>query len=240
MHVPSKITPVILCGGAGTRHVPVHPPKQFQGETPMMIQTIQRFQHDAFTAPLIVGCQSDNDILTSQLNAHAIQPLGIILEPERKNTAAAMVQACLKSNPQDMLLFLPIDHHFDNEAAFINAILSVQPNNQITCFGVSTTRPDTQVGYINPIGKKFHEKPLMKIATLYAHDPTWFYNCGIYLAKSGVMIQEFRIHASEILSNIDDYNMLEPISFDHAIMERTENFNVTSLDDCGWRDIGVK
>ncbi|MDP4032753.1 MAG: sugar phosphate nucleotidyltransferase, partial [Pseudorhodobacter sp.] len=91
----STITPVILCGGAGTRLWPVSRksyPKQFSalmGQGSLFQQTVGRFQSDGFGRPVIVTGDQFRFIVVEQLAQEQVDPAAILVEPSARNTAPA-------------------------------------------------------------------------------------------------------------------------------------------------------
>ena len=124
-----KITPVILCGGSGTRLWPLsrqHYPKQFLklvGDTTLFQQSIARavalksndFQIEEI---LIVTNENHRFLVLEQLDELKFKiPTRILLEPEPKNTAPALTLAALAAqdtNPDSLLVVTPADHYVKN------------------------------------------------------------------------------------------------------------------------------
>ena len=107
-----RIVPIILAGGTGTRLWPVSRktfPKQFvpliDGQTPFQ-QSVLRVQGDRFAKPLIVTSDNYRFLVSEQLNAIGCDA-DIIIEPDGKNTAPAILAATFvaqKSDNDAMLL----------------------------------------------------------------------------------------------------------------------------------------
>jgi CTP:molybdopterin cytidylyltransferase MocA len=123
-----QITPVILCGGSGTRLWPLSRksfPKQFVpliGEKSLLQLTFERVR-GLGADPLIVAAEDHRFMVTDVLQAAGMSG-HVMLEPVARNTAAAMAIAALtKSDTKDdLLLFCPADHHIPDTAAFIKTI----------------------------------------------------------------------------------------------------------------------
>src|SRR5678816_1039856 len=111
--------PVILCGGCGVRLWPrsrTARPKPFLpllGDRTLFAQTMSRFADDSRFAPPMV-------VTGAQLVEHVDEALGdrgsaqIIVEPEAKNTAAAIALAANLLQPESMMLVCPSDHHIQD------------------------------------------------------------------------------------------------------------------------------
>jgi mannose-1-phosphate guanylyltransferase len=97
----SAITPVILCGGSGTRLWPLSRksyPKQFVpmiGDGSLFQQSAQRFSGAEFAAPVVVTNADFRFIVTQQLGEVGIDPGPVLIEPEGRNTAPALLAAAL-------------------------------------------------------------------------------------------------------------------------------------------------
>ena len=116
-----KIHPVLLAGGTGTRLWPISRksyPKQFSklisGQT-LFQQSALRLTSSEIVefAPHITLTNSDfRFIVGEQLQAVGIDPGAILIEPEVKNTAPAILAAsvfAMKNDPDAILLVAPSD-----------------------------------------------------------------------------------------------------------------------------------
>ena len=165
------------------------------------------------------------------------------------------------------LLVLSSDHIISNQDQFLKAIESGRThseNGKIVLFGVIPNRPETGYGYIkidnNPnleIKKiiEFIEKPNLDRAKFFVKEGNYLWNSGIFLFTISTIKREFNKYASTLLdqvqksytNKIKDFDFLrvdknefekcESISIDNAIIEKTEEAIVISLDK-GWSDIG--
>src|SRR5262249_36296041 len=122
----TTLVPVILCGGRGERLWPrsrTARPKPFLpllGDRTLFAQTMSRFADDSRFAPPIV-------VTGAQLVEQVEEVLGewasaqIIVEPDAKNTAAAIALAANLLPPEAVMLVCPSDHHIQDSEAFIEA-----------------------------------------------------------------------------------------------------------------------
>ena len=91
----AKITPVILCGGAGSRLWPLSRsmyPKQLLAlytENTMLQDTALRVAGDLFAPTIVISNHEYRFIVAEQMRTVGIGPVEIILEPMGRNTAAA-------------------------------------------------------------------------------------------------------------------------------------------------------
>ena len=117
------IRPVILAGGAGTRLWPLSTaarPKHLLpllGEDTLFQQTLDRFG-DGFDPPIIVANQAQE----AELRAAAPEGSRLLLEPMKRDSAAAIALAAELANGDELLLVCPSDHHIADVAAFHRAI----------------------------------------------------------------------------------------------------------------------
>ena len=147
------ITPVLLCGGSGTRLWPLSRksfPKQFTdvvGEESLFQASARRFHGPGFGAPVAVTGNDFRFIVTEQLDDLGITADGIMIEPEGRNTAPAAIAAALfavRSAPDAMILLVPSDHAVADPAAFRAAVaqarVAAEAGNIVT-FGIAPSRP---------------------------------------------------------------------------------------------------
>jgi mannose-1-phosphate guanylyltransferase/mannose-6-phosphate isomerase len=172
-----KITPVVLCGGSGTRLWPLSRksfPKQFVpliGNKSLLQLTLERLTSlvlnaDAVNASKHIMCVASEDhrfLLLDALEAanlafgsgaHQLNKT-VLLEPVGRNTAAAMALAALAvksaAGLEGLLLFCPADHHIPDTQEFIDSVqqgLDAAKHGAIVTFGVIPTFPSTAYGYI--------------------------------------------------------------------------------------------
>ena len=126
-----QITPVILCGGSGSRLWPLSRksyPKQFVplvGDKTLFQNSSERLTGPQFKNPVIVTNSDYRFIVTEQLQEIGIDPGAILIEPEGRNTAPAILAAALyeyRENPDAILVVAPSDHVINDVNAFQLAI----------------------------------------------------------------------------------------------------------------------
>lgn len=89
----SKIIPIILCGGSGTRLWPLSRksfPKQFAplaGEQTLLQAAVLRMAGPGFGAPVLVTGHAFRFVVADQLAAIGRPPRAILVEPSARNTA---------------------------------------------------------------------------------------------------------------------------------------------------------
>ncbi len=213
------ITPVLLCGGSGTRLWPLSRksfPKQFAdlvGEESLFQASARRFTGAGFAEPLVMTGDAFRFIVTEQLDEVGLTPAGILIEPEGRNTAPAAVAAALFAaarDPQALVLLVPSDHAVADPQAFRAAVETGRPaaeDGRIVTFGIAPTRAETGYGWLEAGAEiapgvhalsRFIEKPDADRAEALFADDRHLWNAGVFLARAEVLIEAFRAHAPEI------------------------------------------
>ena len=217
------ITPLILAGGSGTRLWPISrrdKPKQFLEifDTYSLLQlTTLRCKNKLFNEPIFIVGEQHRFIVAEQLRSIGIKNPHIILEPEPKNTTAAITIGAFYSkniNLTDPLLILPSDHYIDSSAQFVDLMKKINKTNiekKLICFGIQPTSPEVKYGYIikketkedNELLKKinkFIEKPSVIVAkNLIKRDALW--NSGMFFFSADSILNEVKLHAPQIFKN---------------------------------------
>ncbi len=206
----TRVTPVLLCGGVGSRLWPVSRqgrPKQYLnliGENSLLQQTLKRINGVEQSAPIIVCNEEHRFLVAEQLRQLGITAPTIILEPEGKNTAPAIALAALAasvSDPDVNLLVLPADHYVGKPAALIDAIekaSSASAQGKLVTFGLVPSRPETGYGYIKrgealapevSVLEEFVEKPDQRTAEGYIASGDYVWNSGMFMFTAGRFLE---------------------------------------------------
>lgn len=128
----SLIRPVILCGGSGTRLWPASResmPKQFarlvEAEQSTFQATARRVAEPGlFARPTVIAAAESRFIVAEQL-VQAGLSADIILEPQGRDSAAAVAVAALHSartDPKAVVLIMAADHVIGDADAFRRAV----------------------------------------------------------------------------------------------------------------------
>ena len=153
------ISPILLCGGSGTRLWPLSRksyPKQFVplvGQETLFQASARRLSGVSggleFAKPVVLTNSDFRFIVTEQLQSAGIDPGTIMIEPEGRNTAPAVLAAALHIYAKDedaVLLVAPSDHVVPDAAAFHTAVekgLDAVTKGQIVTFGITPTHAET-------------------------------------------------------------------------------------------------
>lgn len=222
--IPSHdIVPVILSGGSGSRLWPVSRaafPKQFltlAGSRTMIQETVARVSGPGFAAPLLVSNREHRFLLAEQMRQIAIAPHAILLEPEGRNTAAAIAAAAAalaETDPEALMLVLPSDHVIDDVPAFHAAIGRALPHaraGKLALFGITPDHPATGYGYIRSgeavAGGEgafrvacFVEKPNLATAEAYLADGGYLWNSGMFLFRADALLAAMERFAPDVVA----------------------------------------
>jgi len=267
-----KIKPVILCGGGGTRLWPESKKniaKQFIdfGGWTLLQKTLLRIKSPIFDYPIISTNLSYLKLVHKYLQKSKIKKYKIILEPFKKNTAAAILSSVLLEEVifDQPMIFFPADHLIENTNQFnksINLNKKYLSEDNIFIFGIKPNSPSSEYGYFltEKISKninkvvKFIEKPNTSYAKKIIKKKG-YWNSGILLARKDSIINNFikyqsktlklcidAVHKSRVSNNVyylekKSFKKIRDESFDYAILEKSKNINAIKLN-ISWSDLG--
>lgn len=247
----TTIHPVLLCGGSGTRLWPLSRksyPKQFSkltGDESLFQASARRVSGPGFGAPMIITGSDFRFIVVEQLAGAEIAPNGILIEPEGRNTAPAVLAAALELHnrvPGALMLVAPSDHVIPDAAGFRNAIISASAaalSGQIVTFGIRPDRPETGYGWLEltnapgdgfePVPqplKRFVEKPNAAKAQELLDSGKHLWNAGIFLFTTDTILAAFASHAPQ---------MLPPVQ--SAVEKAQNDLGFSRLDPASWGQV---
>lgn len=220
----NTIHPVILCGGSGTRLWPLSRksyPKQFvplAGEDTLFISSVKRLSGKGFAQPLVLTNADFRFIVTDQLEHAGAKPNAVLIEPEARNTAPAILAAALwlaKTDPMALMLVAPSDHMIPDAQKFRETVtvgIKAAREGRIVTFGISPDRPETGYGYLelaatdaaNPIRDllRFVEKPDLATAEQMLSGGRHLWNAGIFMFSAETLIRACETHCPELLEPV--------------------------------------
>ncbi|EEN8964478.1 mannose-1-phosphate guanylyltransferase/mannose-6-phosphate isomerase [Salmonella enterica subsp. enterica] len=236
----SKLIPVIMAGGIGSRLWPLsreEHPKQFlsvDGELSMLQNTIKRLTPLLAGEPLVICNDSHRFLVAEQLRAINKLANNIILEPVGRNTAPAIALAafCSLQNVVDedpLLLVLAADHVIRDEKVFLKAINHAEffaTQGKLVTFGIVPTQAEK-----------------------------YYWNSGMFLFRASSYLQELKDLSPDIYQACENavgsinpdldfiridkeaFAMCPSDSIDYAVMEHTRHAVVVPMN-AGWSDVG--
>lgn len=266
--------PVIMCGGAGTRLWPASRPsrpKQFiplAGNRSLFQETALRvapLAADGGVVVVVAGVSHRPWILEQLGEVGLLEHVQVLLEPEAKDSAAAMAAAALwtqRHDPHGVNVFVASDHHVPDDKAFRKAAIEAAEGarlGRIVTLGIRPTEPSTAYGYISAQGEglspvsAFREKPDTASAVEFIR-AGYLWNSGNFIVQADVLVQELKAYAPGVEdaarralapSDVNRVAVLgeafrdsPKISIDYAVMEKTERASVLPVT-FDWSDLGA-
>lgn len=205
----TKILPVIMCGGAGTRVWPESRetlPKQFiplVGERSTFQTTIAMLDDPVFDRPIVISNIDYRFLVADQLREIGARA-DIVLEPTRRDSAPAVAVAAglaARRSPSTIVVVLAADHVVRDPAGLVELCkkaASAAADGYIVTLGVKPDAPATGYGYLRPgapiagdVSKldAFVEKPDRATAQEYI-DAGYLWNSGNFIFRADVMQEE--------------------------------------------------
>ncbi|MGY2487100.1 mannose-1-phosphate guanylyltransferase/mannose-6-phosphate isomerase [Cupriavidus sp. CP313] len=221
-----SVTPVILCGGSGTRLWPLSRagfPKQFlclTGNESLFQQAIARItavgaDSIAVAAPVVVSNEEHRFLALEQLRETGVALGAALLEPVGRGTAPALTIAALaamEAGGDPVLAVTPADQAITNEAAYkaaLQAAIGEAAKGAIVILGVPTQSPETGYGYIRTSKRSdsaaafdveaFVEKPDLATAQRYIAEGGYCWNSGMFVLRASVWLAALEQFRPDIL-----------------------------------------
>ena len=263
------LVPVIMAGGRGQRFWPlstVDRPKQFldlerRGRT-MLQATFDRLVPLAGSPDGVFVVTGSRYVALVREQLPDLPLSNVVVEPIGRDSAPAVALASLVIH-QDTggatLGFFASDHRIDDvhafHAAIHDAVDLAETEHGLVTLGITPTRAATGYGYIErgeSVGagfrvRRFVEKPNAAKAEAYLASASFFWNAGIFVWRSDVILAELDACAPDLMAPLrravaerrvaEVFGDLPAISIDYAVMERTERALVVPVS-CGWDDVG--
>ncbi len=216
----TKIMPVIMCGGSGTRMWPESReslPKQFIpliGQRSTFQSIVSLVGDPAVFGTAVVITNFDYRFRVAEqlrdIGAEAV----ILLEPDRRDSAAAVGAAAAWAaarDPTTVVAMLAADHVFEDGKQFAQLCAqacAAAAAGEIVTFGVTPDHPATGYGYIQPGPplaldpqlrriERFVEKPDETRARAFIEEG-YLWNSGNFVFRADVMLEELARFEPEI------------------------------------------
>ena len=226
MTIRTKILPVILSGGYGTRLWPLSResfPKQYlnlihNSNKSLLQQTVERINNlENIDNPMILCNEEHRFIVAEQMRKIKVKPKSILLEPFGKNTAPAVAIASIKATEygdDPILIILPSDHLIKDNNLFLDSLregIEFASKGRLVTFGIIPSSPETGFGYIKAVDPlfegsiksssidKFIEKPNKKLALEFIKDKRFLWNSGIFVFKASLIKKEITKFSPELM-----------------------------------------
>lgn len=247
---------VILAGGGGTRLWPKSrnkTPKQFLKligtETMMQIAASRITKLIPWERVIVVTNELYKDEVHNQLPE--VPLLNIIAEPQKKDTALAMLVGALYAkslDPDAVCVNMASDHILTDEQEFSrvmkHAAQTAAENDYLVTVGIFPTRPATGFGYIK-IGEdlkklgnglslfkveSFTEKPNEATARAFISTGKYFWNANMYVWSSAVLQRAFQTHMHSLYEQTSKLDDLKGKAFHEALPKIYEASESISVD----------
>ncbi len=210
----SRVYPLIICGGNGTRLWPVsrtQSPKQFQkvGDAASLTffqSALERHRSLAYEKPIVVSSVKHRATIAEQL-AEVGCDAQVIHEPMGRNTGPAVLAAAMRlivQDPDGLMVVVPADHVINGDLnQTIFAMVAAAQQGRIITFGIKPRYAETGFGYITDGGpviehpglrnvQRFVEKPPARKARLLVESDIAYWASGLSMFSARTIIDEYR------------------------------------------------
>ncbi len=233
-------------------------------EKTLLAETIERIKPLAEDITIVSSLKQRAEI---GRDAGKYEKVKVIYEPCGKNTAPCILLSLLaiksKCSEERAVLVLPSDHYVAEPEKFRKTVKKglgfLEKNREsIGTIGIEPAYPETGFGYIKKekvvengiFGvESFEEKPCFEKAEKFVESGNYLWNGGIFIFSLDPMLEEFKKLTPDIYETVNSlksfdmpelgiYDSLRSISFDYAVMEKTEKPLFTVPGNFGWNDVG--
>lgn len=261
-----------MAGGSGTRFWPrsrQRVPKQLLpivGRQSLLADTLARVRPlvPARSTWVVTGASHARAV---RREARGLPPAHILVEPEGRNTAAAIALAALhiaRQAPDAVMAVLPADHVVGDGPSFRatlgQAMTVASTTDRLVTIGIAPRYPETGFGYID-VGERldgdgvhavarFLEKPDRARAQALIDGGSALWNAGMFAWRVERILAELRRWVPEVLEPLEHaltkrsaqalaraYRGLRAVSIDTGVLERAERVAVVRAT-FPWSDVG--
>ncbi|HLC44927.1 MAG: hypothetical protein A2722_04230 [Candidatus Doudnabacteria bacterium RIFCSPHIGHO2_01_FULL_50_11] len=263
---------VVLAGGIGQRLWPlsrVASPKQikpFFGAHTLLQKTILRLDKK-FSRRDIFIVTVRGYLAAVRVQLPRFPKKNIIVEPQRRNTAAAIGLAAYhiaQRHPHETIISMASDHFIGDEQEFLRHLKDmdrvIKKNPQAVCLmGIRPTYPEVGYGYIE-VGprvrliphartyaiRRFIEKPPLTQAKRMILSRRYFWNPS-YFAWRADRIQELfqkyipdthKLLLQSVRGNLRAFSRISAPAIEYAILEKLHNDFFVLPASFDWADVG--
>ena len=262
---------ILLSGGSGTRLWPlsnVARSKQFlkvlrddENRPESMVQRTVRLVREQCPSAQVTVATSAAQV--GELKRQVDESFGLSLEPERRDTAPAIMLAAAQvawsqgASREATVVVMPIDTYAD--PAYYQSVLGLDAAVRahvadLVLLGVEPLEPSSKYGYIVPDAAaelpaeapagasrvaRFVEKPAHDVACdLIDHGALW--NCGVFAFRLGYLLDVVSAYsdAQSYEELRDRYCELPKNSFDYEVVEKAKSVAVIRYAGA-WKDLGT-
>jgi mannose-1-phosphate guanylyltransferase len=270
---------VIMAGGKGERFWPLSTagtPKPFIkliGDKTMIQMTLQRVTALVPKERTFVVLGEEHvDVARRQLPE--LSEDQFIVEPDGRDTGPCIGFTALQLNrrdPESVMIVLPADQYIPDTDAFAacasEAVRCARQGDHLVTIGVTPTRPEVGYGYIHAGDRtgialagscfrvnRFVEKPDEARAAQYLADGNYFWNSGIFVWLTRVVLAGIERHMPELFRGLraiegavaagdsqkvaEGFKGFQKISIDYGLMEKADNVLMVKAD-FAWDDVGT-
>ena len=208
----SRVQPVIMCGGSGTRVWPESReslPKQFIpliGDHSTFQSVVELVGDRAIFEPPVVITNFDYRFRVAEQLTEIGAEATVLLEPERRDSAAAVGAAAAwvaVRDPKTVVAVLAADHIVKDGKRFAELCAQAAvaaAAGEIVTFGVTPDHPATGYGYIHP-GEPLSIDPQVRRVERFVEKPSeeraqgfiesgYLWNSGNFVFRADVMLEE--------------------------------------------------
>lgn len=209
---------IILAGGSGTRLWPVsrkNSPKQTQpilGEETLLQRTYSRLRAGFHARDIYLATnEAQAKLIRKQIKELPLK--NYVIEPARRDTAAAIGLALIKiykQDPEAIIININSDHYVKNEKRYLEIIklaekaIESAPHYGVL-IGVNPTYPETGYGYIKMGDEagvfggvkifsiaEFKEKPSLEKAREYCEKWEYLWNIGCFAWRADTLLALYK------------------------------------------------